>query len=463
MINIETVILILIGILMIYEVIIFAVNLIVFFRSARKNVPISEFSFGMGPRLLRFHKNEALYSFRLCPMGVFCRFRNKPSAKAARLFGTLGTVCGALMNLLLAFVIIALLSLYCQGVALVIIGILLFELIIFIHEFGHFFTAKKCGVKVNEFALGMGPKILKYQKGETLYSLRLLPIGGFCAMEGEDAESDDSRAFGNKSVWKRMLIVVAGAVMNILLGFVLMMVILAPEPGFATNRIAWMADNAVSSEYLKVGDEIKSINGYGITTSMDLNFALATAKGNEMKFVVERDGQTHTFEHVKFATTKNENGGDVLRLDFKVKGVENNFGTLVQQTFLQTCSTVKMVWASLIGLLTGQFGFNEVAGPIGMTSAISQATASGLQHSFADALGNLVFIMMVITVNLGVVNLLPLPALDGGRLIFLIIEAIRRKPVKPEHEGWVHAVGMILLLLLMAVISVNDIIRLFTS
>ena len=133
----------------------------------------------------------------------------------------------------------------------------------------------------------------------------------------------------------------------------------------------------------------------------------------------------------------------------------------MQQTFLQTCSTVRMVWASLIGLITGQFGFNEMAGPIGMTSAVSQAAAEGLKTSFWNGLSNLRFIMMVITVNLGVVNLLPLPALDGGRLVFLIIEAIRRKPVKPEHEGWVHLIGMVALLLFMVVISINDIIRLF--
>ncbi|HCA55049.1 MAG: site-2 protease family protein [Clostridia bacterium] len=348
-----------------------------------------------------------------------------------------------------------------EGVLLVIIGILLFELIIFIHEFGHFITAKKCGVKVNEFALGMGPKLIKFQKGETLYSLRLFPIGGFCSMEGEDADSEDDRAFGKKSVWKRMLIVVAGAVMNILLGFVLMMITLIPNKAFASNRIAVFAEVSTSSQQLQVGDELQSINGYGIHTSMDLNFALATAKNNDMTVTVKRDGQNMTFEHVKLPTTTTDDGKEVVHLDFKVAAIENNFWTLMQQTFLQTCSTVKMVWASLIGLFTGQFGFNEVAGPIGMTSAISQAAASGLERSFWDALSNIVFIMMVITVNLGVVNLLPLPALDGGRLVFLIIEAIRRKPVKPEHEGWVHAIGLAAFLLLMVVISINDIIRLF--
>lgn len=348
-----------------------------------------------------------------------------------------------------------------EGVLLTIIGILLFELIIFLHELGHFLTAKKFGVKVNEFALGMGPKIIKFQKGETLYSLRLFPIGGFCSMEGEDGESEDERSFGRKKVWQRMIIVVAGAVMNIVLGFLLMMITLIPVKLFATNTIAGFAKVNESSQYLQVGDEIKSINGYDIYTSMDMNFALATAKSNDLTFKIERDGQIMTFEHVKFPTTKNKDGQEVIHRDIIILGVENNFGTLMQQTFLQTCSTVRMVWASLIGLITGQFGINEMAGPIGMTSAVSQAAAEGLKTSFWDGLNNLIFIMMVITVNLGVVNLLPLPALDGGRLVFLIIEAIRRKPVKPEHEGWVHLIGMVLLLLFMALISVNDIIRLF--
>ena len=352
---------------------------------------------------------------------------------------------------------------FIEAVLLVIIGIILFELIIFVHELGHFFTAKKCGVKVNEFALGMGPKLIKFKKGETLYSFRLFPIGGFCSMEGEDSESDDSRAFSKKKVWQRMIIVAAGAIMNILFGFVLCMIILIPSDRFASTRIAQFADVCNSSEYLQLGDELQSINGYGIYTSLDLNFALATAKNNDLNITVKRNGEKLTFDHIKLPTTKNEDGSEVMHLDFRVAAIENNFGTLLQQTFLQTCSTVRMIWASLAGLLTGQFGLNEVSGPIGMTSAISQVTASGLESSFWDGLSNLIFIMMVICVNLGVVNLLPLPALDGGRLVFLIIEAIRRKPVKPEHEAWVHVIGMVLLLLFMVLISINDIIRLFTA
>lgn len=349
-------------------------------------------------------------------------------------------------------------------VLLIIIGVLLFELIIFIHEFGHFITAKKSGVKVNEFALGMGPKLIKFQKGETLYSLRLFPIGGFCAMEGEDEDSDDKRAFNNAKVWKRMIIVVAGVVMNILLGFVLMFIYLLPSTNFVSSKIAVFADNAVSSEYLQVGDEIKSINGFSIHTEQDLNFAFATANPDGMDMVVLRDGEQINLNGVKFAKTTSSDGKTAIRLDFKVYPIEKNFGTLLEQSFWGVVSTIKIVWVSLVGLIRGQFGFNEIAGPIGMTSAISQVTAAGLESSgFGQAVLNLIYVMMMITVNLGVMNLLPLPALDGGRLVFLIIEAIRRKPISRKYEGYIHAAGLVVLLLFMAVVSFSDILRLFTG
>ncbi len=347
-----------------------------------------------------------------------------------------------------------------EAALLIIIGILLFELIIFLHELGHFITAKLSGVKVNEFALGMGPKIIKFQKGETLYSLRLFPIRGFCAMEGEDEDSSDSRAFGNKPVWKRMIIVVAGATMNIILGIVLMFIILIPNKNFASTTVAEFTEDAKSSESLQIGDEIKRVNGYGIVTSTDLSYSFATAKSNKMTMTVIRDGKWVDLDKVEFATVKKDDN-EIIQIDFRVEPIENNFGNLLAQTFKSTWSTVKMVWASLFGLVTGQFGLNDVAGPIGMTSAISEAAATGLQRSFLDGLENLVYVMMIITVNLGVVNLLPLPALDGGRFVFLVIEAIRRKKIKPETEGKIHAIGLVLLFAFMIVISINDVIRLF--
>ena len=188
-------------------------------------------------------------------------------------------------------------------------------------------------------------------------------------MEGEDSESQDDRSFNKKPVWQRMVIVVAGAVMNLLLGLVLMLITLIPEEYFASTRIVYFSENAPSSQTLELYDDIRAINGYRIFTSMDLNFAFATAKSNEMSFDVERNGEYLHFDKVKFGTVEKD-GKEIIQLDFKVKAVENTFGVIISQTFLSTLSTVRMVWASVVGLVTGQFGFNEVAGPIGMTSAI---------------------------------------------------------------------------------------------
>lgn len=356
---------------------------------------------------------------------------------------------------------------FVESALLIIIGVLLFELIIFIHELGHFMTAKASGVKVNEFALGMGPRILRFKKGETIYSLRLLPIGGFCAMEGEDEESDNPRAFGKAACWKRIIIVVAGAVMNIVLGFILMMITLMPNSQFASTTISKFHENATTSASLKVGDEIVSINGYRVYTSQDLSFSLVTANQNSdgefaPEIAVRRNGETVNLGNVKFGS-REVDGKKAIVLDFYVAPIQNNFWNLIAETGKGVVSTVRLVWASLFGLITGRFGFNELAGPIGMTSAISQVASAGLQSSFGDAVMNIVSVMMMITVNLGVVNLLPLPALDGGRLVFLIIELIRRKPVSAKYEGWVHAIGMIVLLAFMALISFSDILRLFTG
>lgn len=352
-----------------------------------------------------------------------------------------------------------------QVALLIIIGVLIFELIIFIHEGGHCVAAKLSGVKVNEFALGMGPKLFSFQKGETTYSLRLLPIGGFCSMEGEDSESDDERAFINKPVWKRMIIVLAGAFMNIVLGLFMTMIVLSPNKYFASTQIAEFAPNAKSSQQLKVDDTIVSINGYRIYTATDMSYAFQTAKSNKFNITVNRNGEKVSYEGVELPTVKNEteNGETTenLQLDFRVHAIENNFGNLIKQTFLSTVSTVKMVWSSLGGLVTGQFGLNEVSGPVGMTSAVSQVTAQGLEKSFGDAVLNLVYVMTIITINLGVVNLLPLPALDGGRFIFLLIEAIRRKPLDQKYEGYIHAGGMVLLMVFMLIITIKDVFQFF--
>lgn len=349
------------------------------------------------------------------------------------------------------------------NVLLIIIAVLLFGIIVFIHEFGHFFTAKLSGIKVNEFAIGMGPTLFKFQKGETQYSLRLFPIGGFCAMEGEDSASDDQGAFGNKPVWKRIIVVVAGAVMNILLGVILMMILLGQQPAFSSTTIAkFMDGSATQAAGLQAGDQFYSVNGYRVYVDRDLSFALGTADPESVDLVMVRDGQKIAFNNVKF-NTREVDGKPLLTLDFYVEAIDKNVGTLITKAAADTVSTVRLVWVSLIGLITGKYGFNDIAGPVGAASAISQVASAGLKESFGAAVNNILMMMMIITVNLGIVNLLPLPALDGGRLVFLVIEGIRRKPVNPKYEGWIHAAGFALLIGLMIIVTFSDVLRLFTG
>lgn len=346
---------------------------------------------------------------------------------------------------------------------LAIIAILLFGFIIFIHEFGHFFTAKLSGIRVNEFAIGMGPTLFHFTRGETKYALRAFPIGGFCAMEGEDEESSDNGAFNNKPVWKRILVVIMGAVMNVILGLIFMMIILGQQPAFSSTTIAeFTKDAATQAAGLHVGDVFTSVDGYKISGDRDLSFALATANPASVDIQVLRGGKVINFNDVKF-NTKKSNGKNILVLDFYVKPIPKNVGTLLVKSAQDTVSTVRMIWFSLVGLVSGKYGFNDVAGPVGAVDAIGQAATIGLKQSFVAALNNILMMMMIITVNLGVVNLLPFPALDGGRLVFLIVEAIRRKPVNPKYEGWVNAAGFFLLIGLMVVVTFSDILRLVTG
>lgn len=347
---------------------------------------------------------------------------------------------------------------------LIVIGILLFGFVIFFHELGHFLMAKFGGIRVNEFALGMGPKLLGFRRGETEYALRLLPIGGFCAMEGEDEASDDERAFNNKPVWKRLLVIVAGGVFNIILGFVMMLILLAPQEVFATTVISQFTEgSAIAAAGAQVGDRIVEIDGYAIYTDRDLSFGMALADPSALHMVVERDGQRVDLGTFATATRTLEDGTEVMALDFYVQPEERTVGGVLSRAATDTFSMARMVLESLKGILTGRFGLNEVAGPVGTAQAISQAAGEGLRQGFGQALSNLLFMMIMITVNLGIVNLLPLPALDGGRLLFLVWEGVTRRPVPAKYEGYVHAAGFVLLIGLMVLVTFHDVWRLVTG
>lgn len=352
---------------------------------------------------------------------------------------------------------------------LILVGILLFGIVIFSHEFGHFFTAKLCGVKVNEFAIGMGPKIFSKVKGETRYSLRLLPIGGYCAMEGEDEESGDNRAFGNKPVWQRMLVLVAGGVMNMVLGFLLMIISLSfqdlgPENLFGTSTIAQFQENSVLHEAgLEPGDRITSVDGYAVYTFQDFSFAMALADPESVDFQVERNGARINFDNIKLAYTQEGDKKVLEPLNIVILGEKRDVGTVLRRSFTGTGSMVRMVVETLKGMVTGRFGLNDMAGPVGTAQVISEAAGEGLKKSFGDAVMNIITIIILISVNLGVVNLLPLPALDGGRILFLLFELVFRRPVPAKYEGIVHTVGFALLIGLMLVVTFNDIVRLVTG
>lgn len=336
-------------------------------------------------------------------------------------------------------------------------ALLFFGVIIMIHECGHFACAKLFKVKVNEFSLGMGPALFKRKKGDTLYAVRLFPIGGYVAMEGEDDASEDDRAFNKKPVWQKMIIVVAGALMNLILGFILMVLLLTTSTDLiGTNTIKEFYPDAVSSQYgLQAGDRFVEIDGHHVWSELDLSFLMSRSQDGVFDFVVERDGEKVTLNDVHFATEQ-QNGITLIQYDFIIIGEQPGFLNIVKNAFTQSASIVRMVWLSVFDLVTGRYGMSELAGPVGTVDIIADVTAQAVS---SGSLTNLLTIMAFITINVGVANLLLLPALDGGRFLFLAVEAVRRKPVNPKYEGYVHAAGLALLLLLMVVVTYNDIAR----
>lgn len=341
------------------------------------------------------------------------------------------------------------------------VAILFFGLIIIIHEFGHFTFAKIFKVKVNEFSIGMGPAILKRKKGETQYSLRCLPIGGYVSMEGEDEDSDDERAFNKKPVWQKIIIVAAGAIMNLILGVIIVAIMLSTSTDLiGTNTIKSFYDDAVSAQYgLQAGDKFVKIDGHRVWSERDLSFLMSRSEDGVFDFVVERDGELVELNDVHFATQEVD-GVTVITYDFIIIGEPVGFKNVLVNSFTQSASIVRMVWLSLFDIVTGRYGVSELAGPVGTVDIIADVTQTAASSGNME---NLLLIMALITINIGVANLLPLPALDGGRLFFLVVEGIRRKPVNPKYEGYVHAAGLALLLLLMVFVTYNDIVRIVTS
>ena len=352
-----------------------------------------------------------------------------------------------------------------QHIVTLLIAILIFGLIIGIHEFGHFIVAKLNHIQVNEFAIGMGPKLLHFRKGETTYSLRLFPIGGFCSMEGEDQSSENPNAFEKKAVWRRMLVVLAGAFMNLVLGFVLIAVLLCTSTKIPSTVIARFAETTNSAgetvtaseserSGLRVGDKIIAIDGSHILSATDLIYKLQTTETDSYDVTVKREGARVVVENVKFHKDKTDG-----LLDFAVEGKSKNPVNVVTYAAKDTAATAKLIWMSLVELISGKYSLQDLSGPVGTVSVIEQAASSG--ENLLERVQSVMNLTIFITVNVGVFNLLPIPGLDGSRFVFLLIEAIRRKPVPKNREAMVHLIGMAALFLLMILVTVQDITRFF--
>ncbi len=344
------------------------------------------------------------------------------------------------------------------------VALIVFAILILTHELGHYLTARLFGVKIYEFSIGMGPKIFSRtsKKTDIKYSLGLLPIGGYVSMAGEDEESDDDNALYKKAAWKRFIIIVSGAVMNLICGFIVMFMLMSViSDSLGSTRVAQMYTDSERAECgyeistaasgLAVGDEIIAVNGKRVHIAAELSYEIMRNGIDTVALTVIRNGEKITLD-VDFPVSVTS-GQYVGMLDFYVARDSGYFGDILRHGFYRSILTVRMVWESLYDLVTGRFGVEAVSGPIGVTTQISEAA----QTSFID----LVYLAVVISINLGVINMLPLPALDGGRAVFVLIEMIRRKPIPVKAEGMIHFIGIILLMGLMLLITFKDIISLF--
>ena len=349
----------------------------------------------------------------------------------------------------------------------ILFAILLFSFLIFIHEFGHFIAAKLSGVQVNEFSMFMGPAIFKKQRGETLYSLRCIPIGGYCAMEGEDADTDSPRSFRKAAWWKRLIILVAGAALNFLVGVLIMVIVFLPTKQFITPVVSSFESwsTVQGAEGLQVGDKFLEVDGEKIYNQSNVSLILTLNPGDVHDLVVERNGEKvvlNDFEMLRHEI-QNEDGTTSLMYGFSFTLEKATLGSKLQYAWSSCMDTVRSVRLSLQMLFSGRVGLMDVSGPVGIVQIMSntaQASASAL-----DAFMNMLYFGGFIAINLAVMNMLPLPALDGGRVVGLLlttaVEKVTKKKIDPKYEGYLHGAGMILLLILMAVIMFKDIFVLF--
>ena len=346
----------------------------------------------------------------------------------------------------------------------IIFAILLFSFLIFIHELGHFLAAKASGVRVNEFSMFMGPAIFKKQVGDTLYAVRCIPIGGYCAMEGENEDTEDPHSFQKASWWKRLIILVAGSFMNLLAGLMIFAIVFAPAKQFAVPTIDSVETGCtvVRDGGLQIGDEFIEVDGEKIYVQSDFSMILYLNPGDTHDLVVLRDGKKIVFNDYKMEKHLFP-GEETERYGFTFGVEDANFGNKLEYTFKSALNVVRNVRLSLQMMVTGKAGLQDMTGPVGIVQIMSDSAASS--PTLLDAILNVLYIGGFLAINLAVMNLLPIPALDGGRVVGLLIttaiEAITRKKLDAKYEGYIHGIGMILLLALMAIILFKDIFVIF--
>ena len=350
-------------------------------------------------------------------------------------------------------------------------AILIFGVLIAVHEAGHFAAARACSVTVNEFSIGMGPTIVhRVDRHGTVISWRALPIGGFCAMAGEDEQSDDPHAFTNAALWRRFIILASGAAMNFLLGLVLIILCFTQAEGFAAPTITEFMDGCPyeSEDGLQAGDTFLRINGRRVYFASDVSTYLARSADGTSNITVRRDGRRVTLTDYPITLcdyVDEDTGETVQKYGFYFGELETGLFSKLKYSWYCACDFVRMVWLGLEDMITGAVSVRQMSGVVGIVDVIAETGKAS--PTVYDAVLNIAYLSAFIAINLAVMNLLPLPALDGGRIFFLLINGVvfllRGRQPNPKYEGIIHAAGLLLLLLLMALVMVNDIARIITG
>lgn len=345
-------------------------------------------------------------------------------------------------------------------------AILVFGVLIAVHELGHFMAAKACGVRVNEFSIGMGPALWKKQKGETQYSLRLFPVGGFCAMEGEEEDSDDPTALNNQGFWAKLLIFAAGAAMNFIAGLLIILVLYADAQAFHVPVVAGFADGCPleSADGLQEGDRLLRIDGEKVYVYSDISLLMGLNKTGAFDLQIERNGEVITLRDFTMERREytDQNGKAYTGYGLYFGAEEATLGRKLSYSWNNAMDFARLVRLSLQMLVTGQAGVKDLSGPVGIVSTMTQVGEQAA--TTRAAVENIAYLAALIAVNLAVMNLLPLPALDGGKIFFLVINAVSmqlfKKQIPAKYENYIHFAGLILLLALMAVITFSDVWKL---